>query len=329
MKASIIIPLKEINDYVREAIPHILNLDYENFEILIFPDNETQETFQKTRVIATGFIGPAQKRDLALKYAQGEILAFIDDDAYPKKDWLKNAIRYFDDPEIAAVCGPGITPLNNSIKQKASGWVCSSALAGPKISYRYFPGPKREVNDYPTMNFIIRKTDFKTRGGFDSHFWPGEDSELCLGLTKKMGKKIIYDPEIVVFHHRRPLFFPHLKQISRYGLHRGYFARILPETSRHLVYFIPSLFVLFLLFFPLAIFLSKIFSFSLLNSYLLNIYLMLNTLYLILLACTSFWVYLKERNFKVALLVIPGIFFTHFWYGTKFIQGFFCKDLKQ
>ena len=35
---SIVIPVKEINHYIRGSIPWILALDYENFEVLIFPD---------------------------------------------------------------------------------------------------------------------------------------------------------------------------------------------------------------------------------------------------------------------------------------------------
>ena len=46
-KVSIIIPVKEINDYIREAISHHLKLDYDNYEILIFSDNESNEIFEK------------------------------------------------------------------------------------------------------------------------------------------------------------------------------------------------------------------------------------------------------------------------------------------
>ena len=81
-KVSIIIPVRKINDYIRECVSYILNLDYEDFEILIFPDVGADEKFEKTRIIPTGPVGPAEKRDLALKYAEGEILAFLDDDAY-------------------------------------------------------------------------------------------------------------------------------------------------------------------------------------------------------------------------------------------------------
>lgn len=332
---SIIIPVKEINDYIREAVPYLLSLAYPDFEVLILPDRSApggsgEDFGPRVRIIPTHpKTGPADKRDIGADEARGEILAFTDDDAYPRRDWLKNAVDYFKDPNVAAVCGPGVTPPNDSVLQKAGGWVSASLLGGgPEAYYRFFPGERRKVGDYPSMNFIVRKSDFQAVGGFDSHFWPGEDTKLCLDLTRKLGKKIIYDPEVLVYHHRRPLFIPHLRQNGRYGLHRGHFARALPETSRRVSYFIPSLFTLFLLLTPL---LSWAIEPALPRaSFFLNIcYLLLVTCYLLLLLLTSAWVYKNGRNLKVALLVIPGIFATHIWYGLRFIQGFFSPKLKR
>ena len=350
-RVSIIIPIEEVNDYLRESLTHLANLDYPDFEVLVFITKETKEEFPRTRFIVDPELArrPAEKRDLALKYAKGEILAFIDDDAYPESCWLKNAVGYFKDPETAAVCGPGVTPPNDSVLQKASGWVSASLLGGgPQAFYRFLAREKREVDDYPSMNFIVRKSDFGVVGGFDSRFWPGEDTHFTLNLTKNLDKKIIYDPQVLVFHHRRPLFIPHLKQNGRYGLHRGYFARVLPETSRRLSYFIPSLFTLFLfLELPLAFFLKNQISLgsssqfsnavalaglarvaSSTTSLLWNLSGFLVLLYVLLLILSGFWVFSKERNLKVASLVIPGIFLTHIWYGLRFIQGFLSKELE-
>ena len=136
LSVDIIIPVKEINNYIYEAIPEILSLDYENFGIIIFPDTfdgDEYLTIRKTnklRIISTGNIGPAQKRDLALKYSDADIFAFLDDDAYPRRDWLKNAVKHFENPDIAAVGGPAITPPNNSFYQRVSGAVFLSKISG-------------------------------------------------------------------------------------------------------------------------------------------------------------------------------------------------------
>lgn len=359
-KVSIIIPVKAINDYIREAVPRHLGLDYPDFEVLILPDLPEADSDppladgSKVRVIPTHpKTGPADKRDIGAAKASGEILAFIDDDAYPHKDWLKNAINYFEDPKVAAVCGPGVTPLSDSIGQKVSGWIQASRLGGGNCTYRFIPQKKRLVDDYPSMNLLVRKKDFEEIDSFDSHFWPGEDTKLCHDFVYGLKKKIIYDPNVLVCHHRRALWRSHLKQIGGYGLHRGHFARVLPKTSRRLSYFIPTLFTLFVFSTPLLFLLSinpkplATFGFGPSNQQVLgltigpnnipltlsNLMLLVPSSFLILyslfLLLTAAWVYSKEQNLKIALLTIPGIFVTHIWYGLRFIQGFFSKKLER
>lgn len=328
---SVIIPVEEVGADLRQAVKYLLQQTYPHLEILVFVTKDNGERFPKTRIIAQESLAgrPAEKRDLALQYAQGEILAFIDDDVYPDVGWLAAAVERFANPKVAAVGGPMLTPLDDSLLEKAGGWVWASYLgSGGAGTYRCLPQKEREVDDYPTANLLVRKSDFAAVGGFDSNFWPGEDTKLCLDLTKKLGKKIIYDPAVLVYHHRRALFVPHLRQIRGYGLHRGYFARILPETSRRLGYFLPSLFVLGVTLGTPLVFLSSIlhFPFSIFFS---ASYFLLYTSYFILLLATGLWVYLKSHDPRLGLLVIPGIFLTHIYYGIMFLRGFFAKDVKR
>ena len=58
----------------------------EDYEILVLPDEAANLDYPKTRVIPTGPVGPSEKRDRAIAYANGEIMAFIDDDAYPVRE---------------------------------------------------------------------------------------------------------------------------------------------------------------------------------------------------------------------------------------------------
>lgn len=339
-KASIVIPIKEINDYLRkETIPAILNQSYKNFEIIILPDRPSKEKFSKTKIIPSWpKTGPADKRDLGVKKAKGEIIAFLDDDSYPDKNWLKNALEIFNLKSyilnhkslVAGVCGPTLTPPHNSLRQKASGYVWSTWLgSGGAGTYRCAVSQRREVDDFPTVNLLVRKKDFLGVGGFDSHFWPGEDTKLCYDLVYKLKKKIIYDPKVLVYHHRRAVFKPHLQQIARYAIHRGHFARILPKTSLRFGYLIPTIFVLGLLGTPILIFVLEMFTLCFISIPLLILYLFSISLYLLLLLITAAKVYLKEKKLKLALLVIPSIFVTHIAYGILFIKGFFSKRLKR
>ncbi len=313
-KVSIIIPVREINDYIREAIPHHLQLDYPDYEILIFPDEPSEETFPRTRIIPSGKTGPAEKRDMALEYARGEIIAFIDDDAYPRPDWLKNAVAHFDDPSVGAVGGPAVTAENDGVLRQASGKVYESFLCSGGYTYRYVPGKLMDAEDLPSVNLIVRKDVFAQVGGYDSNFYPGEDTKLCLDIIKAAQRRIIYDPDVLVYHHRRKLFRQHLKQSNNYALHRGYFAKVLPDTSRKFVYFVPSLFVLGLAAGPLL---------ALLFPLLWYLYFAVLLLYFFLLVIST----TNFKDIRVWLLAAAGVFLTHVGYGIGFVRGLLSKEL--
>lgn len=318
VEVSVIIPVRTITHYVEETISFLQKQTQKNFETIIVTDK--QERYPHTRIFASKEPLPSYKRNLGAKKASGAILAFLDDDSYPNKFWIENALKIFnEDPLIAAVCGPILTPPTDSLYQKASGWVWASKLgSGGAGVYRSRIMPRREVEDFPAVNLLVRKEDFNKIGGFDINHWPGEDTKLCLYLVK-LGKKIIYDPAILVYHHRRSIFLPHLKQISRYALRRGLFARIYPETSFKVGYLIPS-------FFSFGLFLGAVL--LLFIPFLKFIYIPAVFAYFLLLLVSGIEVLIKEKNIYLMFLVIVAIFLTHLVYGCYFPFGYFSSYLE-
>lgn len=315
MTVSIIIAVKELNDNLKRCIEGCLNLDYPDFEIIVLPDKQFDYPNDKVRIIPTGNITPPQKRDLALKEAKGEILAFIDDDAYPDRFWLSKAVGHFKNNEIAAVGGPAITPAGAPFAIMASGNVYESILVSGTHSLRYLPKEQCYVDDYPSCNLIVRTSAMKELGGFNTNFWPGEDTFLCSGITDKLKKKIIYDPAALVYHQRRPLFLAHLKQVANYALHRGYFVKKGYKNCRRLSYFLPS----FLL---LGLVLGSIF--CLIFHFLLAIYLSGIIAYLTLVIIFSL-----SDNLRLSVFKFFGIVLTHLTYGFFFFWGLSSKRMKE
>lgn len=318
MKFSIIIPVRTINDFIKENISHLKQLEYRNFEVIIITDQKERYDFGDDRFILleSGAVGPGEKRNIGAKHATGEILAFLDDDAYPAPSWLTEASIIFEDPNIYALGGPALTPKDAKFKEKCSGKILESYLTSAGTKYRHTPMPARKIYDYPSVNLFVRKEAFEKIGGYPAEFWPGEDTKLCLDLVKTHGKPFEYSPKPIVYHHRRDVFIPHLKQISRYGRHRGQFARIFPETSRLPSYFVPSAFVLGLVFGPFICAALPVLWFF---------YGLCLTAYLTLILAETTKAYLAERDLKLALCVSLGIFLTHVVYGFNFIHGLLIK----
>lgn len=296
---SIIIPVRVETDYLRETQKRLSLQAFKSFELLVITDKISHTP------------NPAQKRNLGAKKAKGKYLAFLDDDSYPDKDWLKNSHKILvKNPQYAAVCGPCLTPPSDNLRRQASGLVWSSFLgSGGAGSYRNYVSKARFVDDYPSVNLIVKKESFNDIGGFNTHHWPGEDTILCLDLVYKLHQKIYYHPSIIVYHHRREVILGHLKQITRYALHRGNFARIYPKTSLKIGYLIPSAFVVYLLTLPFT-----------------HLYFLLD-IYLLLLIFTFIDFIIKKNQLLVSLMAVFTIPITHIYYGILFIIGFFTRNL--
>jgi GT2 family glycosyltransferase len=288
-------------------------MDYSFFEMIILPDSDfVIKQDARIRVVPTGNVLPAEKRDIGAAQARGQILAFLDDDAYPNKDWLNHAVKHFEDHNIACVCGPAITPAHERLLNKASGRVYESIMVSGPARFRYVPLKKRFTDDFPSCNFLIRREVFEKIGGFNTKFWPGEDTILCLEVVHNLKKKIIYDPLVLVHHYRRPLFIKHLYQVASYAKHRGYFLKRYPKTSLKIGYFGPTVIVLALIV-SLALGLALDSKFFIVPLF-----------YLAIVIISSLCL-----DIRLIFLVFVGTVLTHLTYGINFVLGLLSPKLKE
>lgn len=303
---SIIIPVRQINPYLRETLDKLKKQSIKNFEILVITDKISSST------------NPSEKRNLGAQKSKGEYLVFFDDDSFPSINYFKNAqklVKKF--PEFAGFCGPCLTPPKDNIYKQASGLVWSSWLgSGGAGVYRNSKRTPRFIDDYPSVNLIVKKTDFIKAGGFNNKYWPGEDTVLCLNLTKKLNLKIYYHPTISVYHHRRSVVVPHLQQITRYAIQRGFFAKKFPQTSFRIGYFLPSFFVFYLILLTINYFTISY------NLLFFPLY-----LYLSILILTFIKLVLKTKNFFLSVISTLTIPITHIYYGILFLHGLFKKKV--
>jgi len=132
----------------------------------------------------------------ALRVAQGQILAFTDDDCYPAPDFLSQVWSAFDDPLVGYIGGrimlhdPADHPvtINESmtpVTYPARSFVCGGCVQGANMAFR-----RKVLLDI---------------GGFDPLFGPGalfvaEEIDVA-GRASAMGWKGEYHPEVVVRHH--------------------------------------------------------------------------------------------------------------------------------
>ncbi|MCL1919772.1 MAG: glycosyltransferase [Kiritimatiellaeota bacterium] len=265
-------------------------------------------------IIPTGKTRPAEKRNIGIRAAKGEVVAFLDDDAYPVPNWLEHAVKYFALDDVGGVGGPGVTPPNDPFLAQAGGRVYANRLVSGNYRYRYTGDRVRpNIDDYPSCNLFIRTSLLNAIGGYRTDFWPGEDTILCADVVLRHKKRIVYDPWAIVYHHRRPLFLPHLRQIGRYALHRGHFAKRFPDTSLRLSYLIPTLFVLGVVIgAPLAL-----------------LHPWIRYAYLGALSCYALITFIASFTLSLPMWIVTwlGVMATHTVYGIRFLLGLLSRRM--
>ena len=303
-----------------ECLKGLSEQTYRDFEVIVLPDAAPETPWRRQNyplsVISTGKVRPAEKRNAGIAAAKGDVVAFIDDDAYPDARWLENAVKYFSDPAIGGVGGPGVTPPSDSFLARAGGRVYENVLVSGGYRYRYLGGRvRRDVDDYPSCNLLVRADVLRTIHGYRTDFWPGEDTLLCEDIVYGQGKRLVYDPWAIVYHHRRRLFGPHLRQLGRYAFHRGYFVKKSPKTSFKLSYFIPSLFVLGLVAGGIAVGATATLRDTWVDV-LRWTYFGVTGFYAAATLVTSFAI-----NPAMWLVTWLGVVASHIWYGIRFVFG--------
>lgn len=127
--------------------------------------------------------GAVRARNTGAMLAQGEIIAFIDDDCLPETDWLLNTRSYFENPKIVGVEG-----LIESDHQNDPDW-------RPVTNVNF------EGIGFMTANLFVRSTIFQYLGGFDPKFDnPHFREDTDLGWRMLDLGDVPYGKNVRVFH---------------------------------------------------------------------------------------------------------------------------------
>jgi GT2 family glycosyltransferase len=212
---------------IKETLAHIDRLNYPNVEIVVVDDGSADTTseiasgFSRVRLIRVANGGLSRARNIGMKAAQGEILAYIDDDAYPDPDWLGHLAEAYRGGRYVSVGGPNIAPPDDGPIAEC----VSYSPGGPA----HVMLTDTEAEHIPGCNFSIRRDCLETIGGFDSQFRiAGDDVDVCWRLLER-GWLIGFSPAAVVWHHRRNSVRAYWKQQVNYGKAEALLERKWPQ----------------------------------------------------------------------------------------------------
>jgi O-antigen biosynthesis protein len=199
---------------IRDCMQAMLMLDYPNFEVIVVNDGSTDNLAEIVQnypvtLITTPNMGLSSARNTGMYNARGEILAYIDDDAYPDPHWLQYLAYAYAKSDHACIGGPNMAPAED-------GTVAACVANAPG-------GPMHvmisdEIAEHvPGCNMSFRKATLLEIGGFDPIYRnAGDDVDVCWRI-QKAGYTIGFHAAALVWHHRRNSIRAYWKQQKGYG----------------------------------------------------------------------------------------------------------------
>ncbi|MEA2053781.1 MAG: glycosyltransferase family 2 protein, partial [Candidatus Thermoplasmatota archaeon] len=224
MLISVVVAVRNEKQYIKQCIESLFSQDYaEKYEVIVIDgmsDDGTYELLEGLqkkygfKLLCNEKKNAAAGRNMGIKEAKGEAIAFIDGDATASEDWLSSISKAFEKSNVAGVGGPDLLPEDGNYKAKAIGLVMTSPLArGGRLNpstQHVMDDKSRYVDHIPTCNLCLNKEVFDKVGMFDESFVKGQDLELNYRI-RKAGYKLFYSPEIKVVHYRKQ----HIRQFTR------------------------------------------------------------------------------------------------------------------
>lgn len=243
MKISVIVCAYDPDQYrhLEDAVKSILEQTYEDIEVIVVIDG-SDELYEKIKLEYCGNknviihcndsnIGLSQSRNVGIARCSGDIVAFLDDDAVARPDWIERLVNTYDRHDAIAAGG-----------RMAPRWVTSKPSWLPPefywlvgVTHEGFTKEEREVRNTFGSNISFEKKVFEEIGGFDPDLGrhnnkqiQGEETEFASRMYDTFGKRVWYNPDAVV-EHKVFAYRTDPKWLLERAFWQGYSKRVLSE----------------------------------------------------------------------------------------------------
>ena len=316
MKYSVIVPVYNRPDEVKELLESLSSQSFKDFEVIIVEDgskvpcDEVVSYFSgnlDVKYFTKDNSGPGQTRNYGAERAQGEFLIILDSDVIVPQGYFEAIEKELIKADTDAFGGPdrahgSFTPVQKAINYSMTSFFTTGGIRGGKVKMDKF---------YPrSFNMGVRRSVYSALGGFSAMRF-GEDIDFSIRIFKG-GYRCRLFPEAWVYHKRRTDFRKFFKQVHNSGIARINLFKKHPESLKA-VHLLPAAFTV-------GVALLVILSFFW-PGFLLPI-----VLYAVLVFADSFGKALLHENpfkdsLKIGLLSIAASFIQLIGYGTGFLRA--------
>jgi hypothetical protein len=189
MLFSVIIPTYNREPYLRETLASVLQQTFKDFEIIVVDDGSTDGTVayvsslgSQVSLVQQANAGPGAARNLGVRHARGEYLAFLDSDDL----WFPWTLETYagiirTTPKPAFIAGKPLLFRNEAELGRAS------QQAAQTVTFRDFLATSHEWRWLGASAFVLRRDALLASGGFATKNMNAEDADLALKLGTAPG----------------------------------------------------------------------------------------------------------------------------------------------
>lgn len=310
---SIIIPLYNRPQEIKELLSTLCKQTYMQFEVLVIEDGSVNDA----KAIVANFenkldvkyfykenSGQGFSRNFGFEHAKGDYFIIFDSDILVPADYLEIVRDYLFEHQLDAFGGPDAAHESFTPVQKAISYAMTSPFTTGGIR-----GNKKHIGQFHprSFNMGLSREVYEKVGGFILTRL-GEDIEYSIRIHES-GFKIGLIPAAKVYHKRRTSFKQFYKQLHFFGRARINIYKHFPSELKA-VHFFPAIFTLGLGF-TIA---CNVFYRPL--AYVCNFFLLL---YFLLI---FFHAWQVNKSIKIAFLSVIASFIQLTAYGLGFMQDF-------
>lgn len=207
---SIVINTLNRASLLGDAIQGVFQLDYPTFELIVVNGPSTDHSEEvlaewqgRIKHLRCDTSNLSMSRNVGIEAADGDVVAFLDDDAAPHPKWLRYLSRHYTNPSTGGV--GGYTVDNTGVRWQVRKTICD------RFGNAFFPDDlfdERQLNFsgtplYPSLlgtNSSFRTEALREIGGFDHTFaYLLDETDVCLRLVDA-GWHVLYEPSAIIFH---------------------------------------------------------------------------------------------------------------------------------
>ena len=209
LTASVVIPTYNRATYIGECIEHLVAQTCTPAEIVVVDASTDRTTESVVRAFPDvvyvrsphGRGTTATSRAMGIERTTGDVVAFLDDDAYPEPDWLEVLVSRY----AEGVAGVGGRAINGQPGEEDEGHDRVGRLNDDGSLTGFFAAVTDgdvDVDHLLGANMSMRRRVIDELGGIRDYY-PGtclrEESDIAL-RARAAGYRLVYTPRAVVHH---------------------------------------------------------------------------------------------------------------------------------